>query len=270
MKRLLITGGSGFIGKHVVQKLWGENFEVYAPRSTDLDLLNTVQVRDYVCRIQPSHLLHLAWMTKPGMFFESPENIHWVEATLALAQAFVESGGKRFVGAGTCFETVLGEFPTFYGTCKDLTRELLQVYFSKMSTEFVWARLFFLYGPYEKPERLIPSVVMKLLTQELVKCSSGTQIRDYLYVEDCARILVKHLDSKHQGVLEIASGIPVTIGELVMRFAKAIGREDLVRLGALPDRVGEPKSILPDNKLVWQPEFSFEEGVARTIAYWSR
>ncbi len=268
MKRLLITGASGFIGKHVVAQLKGFGFEVHAPSSTELDLLDTVQVRDYMSRIQPSHLLHLAWITTPGVFFESLENIRWVESTLALAQAFVEAGGKRFVAAGTCFETVLEESPTLYGMCKDVTRELLQVYFLKTDVEFAWGRVFFLYGPGEHPERLVSAVTRGLLAREKVACTKGMQIRDYIYIEDCASRFVQLLCSKEEGLFDVASGHSIRLSELMMMIGDAIGKPELIQLGFRPERTGEPAVLVPKVPIRLKPKVSLSEGIRKTIEYW--
>jgi nucleoside-diphosphate-sugar epimerase len=225
-------------------------------------------VEKYVRKNQPTHLLHLAWLTAPGIFFESPENFRWVEATLRLCRAFVEHGGKRFVGVGTCFEVC--EQESFYGSCKEVTRKLIEDYTARVGIDFAWGRLFHLYGPYERPERLVPQVILGLLRGIPVKCSSGEQLRDYLYVQDCADMLVSLLDADHQGTYEIASGVALKLGDLIKLFADALGKPHLIELGAVPDRLAEPKSILPENKILWLPKISLKEGIFKTIAYWSK
>ncbi len=268
MKRLLITGSSGFIGQHLVSQLQCSDFEIHTPSSKELNLLDPLAVQRFMERTRPTHLVHLAWITTPGVFFESPENMRWVEATLRLAQAFVESGGKRFIGAGTCFETVLAESPTFYGICKNLTRELLQAYFAKTGVGFAWGRIFFLYGPGEKPERLIPSIIRGLLAGEEVLCGQGKVVRDYLYVEDCAACFVDLMTSAEQGVFDIVSGKPIQLSELILATAHTLGRPELIKLGGRSDRVGEPPVIVSRQTLKWQPKISLSEGMRRTIERW--
>lgn len=265
MKRLLITGASGFIGRHTLGPLEKLGYEVYSER---LDLFDAQGVREFMCRVRPTHLLHLAWLTTPGVFFESPENIRWVEATLGLARAFCEAGGQRFVGAGTCFETLLPEpSAAFYGFCKNETRVLLERYFLKTDVGFSWGRVFFLYGPHERPRRLVPSIIRGILSNEPVPCSLGNQVRDYLYVQDCADAFAHLVDSSLQGIFNIASGKPIQLRELILAFAHALGRPDLIRFGARPEMPGEPNLIVADN-ILRPPSINLEQGIARTIDYW--
>ena len=97
MKRLLITGATGFIGRHCLKLLLMEKvFEIHAVSSEEqqgdkldmqwhrVNLLNLSQVLRLLGKVQPSHLLHLAWYVEPGMCWTSHENLRWVEASLAL------------------------------------------------------------------------------------------------------------------------------------------------------------------------------------------
>ena len=93
MTRILVTGGSGFIGRPVVKLLSKLRYEVDAPSSTVLNILDARCVRDYISELKPTHLLHLAWLTTPGVFFESSNTLQWVEASLSLARTFSEHGG---------------------------------------------------------------------------------------------------------------------------------------------------------------------------------
>jgi len=116
VKRILVTGASGFVGRHTLDPLCAYGFEVHgvmAPGEAldvrgvvehSVDLLDPNQVRRLVSDVAPNHLLHLAWCTEPGEYWEAPENLDWVAASLTLARTFHEHGGRRMVMAGSCAE----------------------------------------------------------------------------------------------------------------------------------------------------------------------
>lgn len=148
-KRVLITGASGFVGRHTVPLLLKGGYEVHAVHcgSASLDeeprlfwhrcdLLNADEQRRLVKQVKPTHLLHLAWYATPGKYWTSVENIRWVKASLDLTINFMEQGGKRAVFAGTCAEydwsygyCSEGVTPTrpatLYGTCKNSLQDMV-------------------------------------------------------------------------------------------------------------------------------------------------
>jgi nucleoside-diphosphate-sugar epimerase len=113
VKRVLVTGGAGFVGRHAVTALAARGFEVHAIGRTapdgvhafhTADLLDPVQRRAAVQAAAASHLLHLAWVTTPGRYWQAPDNLDWTTASLDLVRTFREAGGTRAVVAGTCAE----------------------------------------------------------------------------------------------------------------------------------------------------------------------
>lgn len=106
-------------------------------------MLDEKEVSDLFKELEaPTHLLHLAWDTTPGLYWHSTSNVQWVRATLSLIDAFKAAGGRRFVGVGTCAEynftaelchedeTALS-FTTMYGSCKNTLQQLLSAYNQK-------------------------------------------------------------------------------------------------------------------------------------------
>ena len=138
-----------------------------------------------------------------------------------------------------------------------------------------WGRIFYLYGPHEHPARLVASVVCSLLKGRPARCSDGRQIRDFLYVEDVADALVALLESEAAGPVNVASGNPVSVRDMVCRIADQIGREDLVRLGAIPTPKTDPPQLTADvNRLSrvvgWSPNYSLQQGLEKTVAWWEQ
>lgn len=296
MSRVLITGATGFIGRHCLPSLLARGYEVHAvtahtPR-IDLpgvvwhqaDLLDATQTIALVAQVQPSHLLHLAWYVTPGKFWTAPENLAWVAASLALVQTFVAHGGKRAVISGTCaeydwrygycVEAVTPLAPTtLYGAAKHALQMLSTAYAAQQSLSMAWGRIFFLYGPYEPPVRFVASVVRSLLRDEAARCSHGRQVRDLLYVQDVADAFVALLASDVQGPVNIGSGSPVTLGEVACLLGQAIGRLDLIKLGAIDAPADDPPLLVAaitrlHSEVGWRPTYTLQDGLAQTINWW--
>jgi nucleoside-diphosphate-sugar epimerase len=269
VKRLLLTGAGGFIGRHAAAVLAARGFEVHAVGRQQVDLLDADATDALVSEIGASHLLHLAWYTEHGKFWDAPQNRDWAEATLRLARSFRAAGGERMVAAGTCAEY---EPSTLYGTTKDATRRELEAYAAESGLSFAWGRVFFPYGPGERPQRVVPAVARAAILDEHVACSSGEQIRDYVYVEDVASAFAALTDSDATGCFDIGSGEGFPLREVLLTLEQLAGRQNVVQLGALPDR-DEPESLVADvrrlrDEVGWRPSVELREGLERTLAWW--
>jgi nucleoside-diphosphate-sugar epimerase len=139
---------------------------------------------------------------------------------------------------------------------------------------FSWARLFYLYGPMEDKRRLVPSVINALQHGENFPATAGEQVRDYLHVEDVALALWTLTREKHSSVFNIASGVPVTMRQLMETAGNIIGHGELIQFGALPYRHWEPMFICGDNRKLkaigWQPRYSLVEGLVQTADWWKQ
>ncbi len=234
----------------------------------------------------PEAVLHLAWEATPGRFWTSPENLDWIGATLALARALAQGGkGRRLVGAGTCAEydwsdgwcietrtTVRPQ--TLYGTAKDATRRVLEAYGADTGLAVAWGRVFFLYGPGEHPDRLVSSVARRLITGQRAPTSHGRQRRDFLHVEDVAGALAALLLAENvSGPVNIASGEPVAVGDVLTTLAEEAGRPDLLGWGDVSLDDSEPPLIAGDvtrlrEEVGFRPAWDLPEGLSATVAWW--
>jgi nucleoside-diphosphate-sugar epimerase len=284
VSRVLVTGGSGFIGRQALAPLRSRGYEVHAPSSRDADLLDPETAGRLVEELRPTHLLHFAWDARPGKYWTSTENLEWVEASLRLLRAF---RGKRAVLAGTCAEyewtdavhCVEGETPlvpgTLYGAAKHGLRGVAERYAEQAGVSLAWGRIFFVYGPHEQPGRLASSVASALVRGEPAETSEGTQVRDFLHSEDLGDAFAALLDSEVTGAVNMASGEPRPIRDVVAALGEAAGRPDLLRIGARPSNPAEPASITAAvdrlrGEVGWRGGRTLEQGAADTIAWWRR
>jgi nucleoside-diphosphate-sugar epimerase len=296
--RALVTGAAGFIGSHVARLLLQQGHDVHATvRSgsdrgriadveSDLRIVEHDLLRDtpeVLAAIAPEICIHAAWNAEPGAYLSARVNVDLVAASARLAFALADGGCRRFVGVGTCFEYDVAQ-PRLsesartaprhlYSASKLALYEVLRQIGSLTSLEIAWARLFYVYGPYEDPRRLIAATARTLLLGERLDVTPGQQVRDFLHVEDVAEALVAIAASPLRDAVNVGSGEPVTVQDVVERIGRLVGRPELVALGARPYPDGDPMHVLADparlqTETSWRRGHTLEGGLEHTVAWW--
>jgi dTDP-6-deoxy-L-talose 4-dehydrogenase (NAD+) len=196
----------------------------------------------------------LAWYAEPGKYLTSERNLDCLAGTLSMAKGASAARLRRFVGIGTCFEydltagTLSVDTPlapdTPYAAAKVAAFTTLKSWFATTKIEFLWARLFYLYGAREDHRRLVPYLHNQLRNAQVAELTSGTAVRDYLDVDAAADMLVKDVICNRTGPTNICSGKGVTIRALAEEIADQYGRRDLLRFGARPDNLTDPPVVI--------------------------
>lgn len=285
--RIVLTGGGGFVGARLARMLVAAGHEVHALGRSSVpgcrwhacDLL-TDDPTAALAAAQPTHLVHLAWNADRRTLLNGIENLAWVAASLRLVLAFRACGGSRAVIAGTSAEydwseAVLDEADTAlrpatgYGLAKRSLFELLTRTGSIAPLSIAWARIFFPFGPNDKPDRLLSQVIDSVAAGRSVDCSSGLQVRPFLHVDDAAAALASLLSSSLEGAVNIALDEVMSVRELATIAASHAGDVDLVRFGTRPLQPGEPALMRATvDRLAqtgFRPRWSIADGVRATV-----
>lgn len=292
LSEILITGHNGFIGRHVTAEFLKRGYGVcgvsdknFLPeqsglRQVKVDLLSEKERTDFFRQNHFERMIHLAWYVGPKCHC-SNINLQWLAASSDILRLFAETGGKVFQSNGTVSEydfsygylkeTTPLENPSLHGVCKKAFFETSQAYCAQNSVSFKWARVFNLYGPYERSSRLMPSVLHSMLAGEDVKVSDCMKIQDYSHVFDTAAAIVSFFESDVTGAVNICSGIPVRLKTIVEKMRELTGFKGQVLYGAIPASFEDPFVVGDNTRLTkevgYKHQYDLETGLKQIITW---
>ena len=292
MSEILVTGHSGFIGRQVTNELLKRGYDVcgvsdksFLPdqkglRQIKIDLLSEKERNDFFAKNCFDRMIHLAWYVGPKCHC-SNINARWLSASLDILRLFAETGGKVFQSNGTVSEydfsygylresTPLNNH-SLHGVCKKAFFQTAQSYCSQNNLTFKCSRVFNLYGPYERPTRLMPSVLHSMLAGEDVKVSDCMKIQDYSHVFDTAAAIVSFLESDVTGAVNICSGVPVRLRAIVEKMRELTGFKGKVLYGAIPANFDDPFVVGDNTRLTkevgYHHKYDLETGLKQIIEW---
>jgi nucleoside-diphosphate-sugar epimerase len=268
---IAVTGATGFICRAVLAELSQRDipavacvrpnhgvFPVAGHQVISLDIHDAAG--DTYERLgRPDILIHLAWSGLPNY-----RSLHHIETELPAQYRFlsglVKAGLPSLVVAGTCFEYGMQSGPLHealptrpdnpYGFAKDALRRKLEFLKAVQPFALTWARFFYLHGEGQAENSLLPQLGRAVAAGEKVfNMSGGEQLRDYLPVEEAARLLVKlAVSSRDYGVVNICSGEPVSVRRLVEGWVRDNGWTINLNLGHYPYPDYEPMAFWGDRQ----------------------
>jgi len=284
--RVLITGANGFIGRHVMLELTRQNIEYVAISRDDHldcsgisiqgDLLKKDTHHEIVRQAKATHLIHLAWYTEHGKYWNSFHNSHWMDCSIHLIEEFCRAGGKFVAVAGTSAEYGLSsghlaedDFDlrpnTLYGVCKDATRRVLTSVCDLHSVKLVWTRIFVPYGPGEDGRRLIPSLHRVFQHKQTPFGVNVASYRDFIHVADIASAFLGLILSESNGIFNISSGRATLIADIVRNIAAIYKEDPDIILRLISERPAESEIIVGNNKKLmsigWTPRYALLERI---------
>jgi len=303
-RRVIVSGGSGFLGSFVVEKLRAAGCgEVVVPRSRDYDLCEKAEAFRLFKETKPDIFIHLAAVVggiganrgNPGRFFydNAAMGLNVIEAARV-------AGIDKFVCAGT-----ICSYPKFtpvpfreedfwngypeetnapYGLAKKMLLVQLQAYRQQYGLNGIYLTLVNLYGPRDnfdlETSHVIPALIRKFCEarrtsiDEVLAWGTGSATREFLYVEDAAEAIVLAAEKYGKpGLVNLGSGQEISVRDLLEQIRLLVGYEGSVRWDATrPD--GQPRRCLDTSRALaefgWSARTPLREGLQRTIAWFNQ
>jgi dTDP-6-deoxy-L-talose 4-dehydrogenase (NAD+) len=288
--RILITGGTGFIGSAVLRQSAGAGDPIAAlirsPATLPagvVPLIGTLAEPpwDAIQAFAPDVLIHCAWISTPGTYLDSPENEDHAIWARHLVRRLATAGVRHFVILGTCIEYQAGngrfsedssplEPRSPYARAKVRLHRQLQEDLGCSGAGLAWGRVFYPYGIGEHPQRLCSSLVARFRRGEEAVLRTPNSTKDYIHVEDLAAAIRLLATEGVRGAINLATGSGVTVREIAERLAREVGRPELVRIPDSPveDPLGD---VVADTSrlrgLGWEPKVTLESGLRRLVEH---
>ncbi len=307
-KKVLVTGGDGFIGFHLLSRLKTLGAQVFALCRTNrykrldalldsvavvqADLRNPDHLTTIVAEINPEIVFHLAASIDVTRSWDAviPVVENNVLGTVHMLLACRNCDTELFVNFGSSEEygTVNEHVPlnerrreapvSPYSFSKTAATHFCQMAYRVFGKKTINLRLFPTYGPAQSGDMLIPSAIMHLLRDGLFSVSEGSQKREFNYVDDVVEAIVLTAACEKVGngdIVNIGSGCSVTVKEVISLIKKIIGGNTRIEFGAVPLRKEEGRFVQCDNGLLknltgWYPQVSLEQGLEKTVAWYKK
>jgi nucleoside-diphosphate-sugar epimerase len=295
-KRLLITGGTGFIGSSLAIQAIKNGYSVtslsrsvpeekiedvtyiYADVSDNTQLLEKLSVHQFEYVVNLSGDINHSPADKGGNYIYDvhARGVHNLIDTLdcGVLKKFIQIGSSDEYGNQPAPQHEELEASPFspYSEGKASATQYLQKRYETENFPVIVLRLFLVYGPAQSPKRFLPQIIKGCLENKQFPASEGRQLRDFCYVEDIVNGILISLETAEEvdgEVINLASGDPISIREMIEKVQRTVG-SGMPSYGEIPFREGENQALVADiskaiELLNWKPEISIDDGVLRTV-----
>ena len=303
---VLVTGGAGFIGAHLVHRLVDEEADVHVLTSEVsslfpgrlLDIKDKITIHegnvvdrsamDSVARnVKPQVIFHMAAFTHVGKSWTRVDECIQtnVQGTVSLLEALHDVGYERFLNFGT--SEIYGDIPapfredaivnpiSPYAVSKYGAERFCRMFHRSYGWPLVMLRPFNAYGPGQTPDRVIPEIIARAVRGQELAMTQGRQTREFNYVTDLVDGFVRAAVTPgiEGEVINIGCGEDVSMRDLATTILDLMGNPITPKFGALPERPAEIMEMRCDNTkaktlLGWKPAHTMAEGLAETIEWY--
>lgn len=303
-RRVLVTGGTGFLGSHLTRSLVDLGSDVHLlttgttrpalgplperVRVHEATLIERSSVEAAVRSARPEVVFHLGGFTHVGRSWSEADvcvRVN-VEGTVNLLGALTDERCDRIVHASSADVYGNGRVPFVetaeprpaspYAVSKRAAELFCQLAADSHGWPIVQLRVFNSYGPGQTPDRLVPEIITHGLQRAELKMTRGTQTREFNYVADIVRglLLAGVVDGIDGEILNLGGGEETSVADLAETVLDLMGNPIVAQLGALPERPVEVERMFGDASkaetlLGWKPDFTLREGLASTIDWYA-
>ncbi len=306
-KKILITGGFGFVGTNLVVNLLSNKIKPiildYLPNElehvqkelpfniNDVQFHNTdIRKRDEILHtleeVNPAFIIHLASMTDLTKDFQHAHlsvdinikgTLNLLEAanSLELTKFIFLSTSDVYGGVAPPFQETQNVLPASPYSVSKIASEHYSLMFSRIyNLPVTVLRAFNLFGRYQLPNRVIPYIITELLNGREVKLTEGEQKREFNYIDNLIDAILLSLNNYevHGEIINVGCGESIAIREIALKIGNKLESIDKIKFGAIPYRENEIWDMYCDNSkakrlLGWEPRINMENGLINTIKW---
>ncbi|MGK7925063.1 MAG: NAD-dependent epimerase/dehydratase family protein [Spirulina sp.] len=306
MSRILITGGTGFVGANLARRLLQQEHEVHLfvrpnykswrIKEIKSDLrLHTIHLEDeetvtkWIDRIKPDRIFHLAVHGAYSYQNDLKQIINTnIIGTVNLLQACIKTGFEVFVNTGSSSEYGYKDYPpsenewldpnSYYAVTKASATLFCRYTAQSQNLRIPTLRLYSVYGPYEEPTRLMPTLIERGLKGEFPPLVNPKIARDYVYIDDVieAYLLAAMMNTAELGaVFNVGTGIQTTLRDVVEIARRVLKINAKPQWGSMPDRQWDTTVWVADNRKIqeelgWTPVYTFEQGFQEMVNWYKQ
>lgn len=305
MPRVVVTGGTGFVGANLVRHLLDAGHELHLivrPQHATwrlegirqrvhvhvLDLLDAARLEQFFSDLKPEWIFHLAVYGAYSSQRDLGQMIATnITATANVLHAALGAGFESFVNTGSSSEYGIKQHAaseseyldpnSYYACTKAAATHLCRHLARERDANITTLRLYSAYGPYEEPTRLIPTLVQAALRGQWPPLVAPQTARDFVYVEDVCRAYIlaaSHPQEERGAVYNVGSGVQTTLGEVVQQVGEICQIDVAPQWGSMPNRQWDAQTWVADVSKIkstfdWQPQCDFAEGFRRSLAWFA-